>query len=72
MNGPWPGRGQTNADFAREFGVAARHECRHLLVRHRDELHAITRTIKGAENAIDAIAGIPVNPRDPPVTETLD
>jgi hypothetical protein len=55
-----PRRRQAHADLARELGVAARHQRRHLLVAHLDELDAVRRTVESTDEAVDAVARIAI------------
>ena len=55
-----------DAGLAGELGMRAGHEGRDLLMRHLDELEAILRAVEGAQDAVDAIPGIAVDPLRPP------
>jgi hypothetical protein len=65
------GRGEADARLARELRVGARHEGRHLLVPHLDELEPLAgRSPEREDDAVDPVAGIPVDPLDTPLTES--
>ena len=68
------GAGSCDADtqFARELGVSARHERRHFLVPRLDESDLVTRPIKRAKYAVDAVAGVTENPAHAPSTQALN
>src|SRR3569832_2169483 len=46
--------------------MRARHERRHLLVPRLDELHLVAGALQGAQEAVDAVSGISVDPVNPP------
>ena len=71
------GTGGRHADpgFAGELGMRTRHERRHLLVPGLDELgtlRAIARAAERADDPVDPVPGISVDPLDAPCGETLE
>src|SRR5690606_35527062 len=67
-----PRRRHAHADLARELRVRASHERRHLLVPDLDEVHPVAGRIQRAEEAVDAVTRVTVDPADPPVVQALD
>ena len=61
MNRAWAGCGETNTYFAGELCVGARHERRHLFMTHLHILDRAICPIDRTDDAVDAVAGIPVN-----------
>jgi hypothetical protein len=60
-----------HARLAGELGVRARHEGGDLLVRHLDEREALLGARERAQDAVDAVAGIAVDPVDAPRAQAL-
>ena len=54
--------GEANAHLVRELGVRGRHEGGFLLVPNLHELKAIQGAVERAQNAVDAVTGIAVDP----------
>jgi hypothetical protein len=52
--------------------VAAGHERRHLLVARLDELDGVLMTPESAQDAVDSVAGIAVDPLHAPLVESLE
>src|SRR6185503_7336053 len=67
-----PGRRDAHAELAGEFGMRRRHEGRHLFMPALDEFDFILRPLQRTEYAVDAVAGIAVNPTDAPLVKALD
>src|SRR5205823_4121832 len=61
-----------DADLAGELRVAAGHERRHLLVADLDELGVAAGTVERAEERVDAVAGIAVDPVDTPLRQPFE
>src|SRR4051812_19421740 len=61
-----------DADLAREPRVRTRHERGHLLVPHLHEVDLVFHALEGAEDAVDAVAGIAVDSFDAPLFEAVD
>ena len=72
MNRARAGCREADADFAGELRVRARHERRHLLVAHLDEVDPALRALERAHDAVDAVAGITVNAINAPGRESFD
>ena len=66
------GGGYADADFAGELRVAAGHEGSHLLVADLDELWVAARAVEGAEEGVDAVAGVAVDPVDAPLGQPFE
>src|SRR5204863_3140603 len=66
------GGGYADADLTREFRVAAGHEGSHLLVSDLDELGVAACAVEGAEEGVDAVAGVAVDPVDAPLGEPFE
>jgi hypothetical protein len=66
-----PGGRHADPRPAGELGMRAGHERRDLLVRHLDELEAVLGAAQGAEDAVDPIARIAVDPPDAPLRQPL-
>ena len=62
-------RREADADLACPFRVCAGHEGRHLLVADLDELELVRRPVERADDRVDAVAGVPVDPADPVFVE---
>jgi hypothetical protein len=60
-----------DADLAGELGVGRGHERRHLLVADLDELERQVVALEGAEQAVDAVAGIAEDLLHPPLGQAL-
>src|SRR5215210_5937781 len=69
MNRARPRRSQANADLAGKFGMRARHECRHLLVPHLDELEQILVACERTDDAVDTVAGVAEDPVHSPLRQ---
>ena len=67
-----PGSGETDADFAGEFGVRAGHERGHFLVPDLDEIDLVAGAIDRADDAVDAVAGETVDAFDAPFGDPFD
>jgi hypothetical protein len=70
-----PGSGQAHADFAREFRVTARHECRHFLVARLNEFDAMRiflSALQRAHDAVYSISGVSENPFYSPLVKPFD
>ncbi len=67
-----PGGGETNADFAGEFRVRARHERRHFFVPHLHVIDGVARAIDCADDSVNAVAGIAVDAFDAPFGDSFD
>src|SRR6185437_5617711 len=65
-------RGQTDADFASELGVATGHEGGHFLMPHAHVVKAIRGAPHRTHDAVDAVTGVAKDPADAPVRETLE
>jgi hypothetical protein len=52
--------------------VAAGHERRHFLVADLDELRIATCAVEGAEEGVDPVAGVAVDPVDAPLGQPLE
>ena len=63
------GSGHAHADLSRELRVGARRERRYLLVGRLGELDAVADLVEGAEQPVDAVTGITVDPLHAPVGE---
>ena len=68
MNRAWTGGCDANANLAGELRMAARHECRHLLMARLDELRIAAGPVESAEKRIDPVAGITVDAPNAPLT----
>src|SRR5437764_11660826 len=55
-------RGEAHADLARPLRVCARHERRHLLVTHLHELQLVLVALERADDRVDPVARITVDP----------
>src|SRR5437764_15224648 len=66
------GGGEANADLTGEFGMGTSHERRHLFVPHLYVLDGVTRAIDRADDTVNSIARITVNPLQPPLGDSLD
>ena len=64
--------GDANPDLAGELRVTAGHERRHLLVADLDELRIAAGTVEGAEEGVDPVAGVAVDPVDAPIGQPLE
>src|ERR671930_447062 len=64
-------RGQADADLARPLGVRAGHEGGLLLVPNLDELQLVLVALERADDCVDPVAGIAVDPLDAVVGESL-
>src|SRR3954463_2787992 len=62
----------TDPDLARELRIGARHESGHLLMPRLDKADLALSALKGAEYAVDAIAGIAKEVADAPLMQTLN
>ena len=62
---------QADPDLARELGVRTRHERRHLLVAHLNQLRIAAGTVERSEDRVDAVAWIAVDAVNVPFTEPL-
>ncbi len=71
VDGTRAGSRQADADLPGEFRVRARHERRHLLVADLDEIELVAGAVQRPEDAVDAVARVPVDPLDAPFTEAL-
>ena len=63
---------EADAELARELGVGARHEGRHLLVARLDELDLAVRPIQRLDDAVDAVAGVAEDLAHAPRVKALD
>ena len=70
MDGARAGSGQADADFTGELGMAGGHEGRHFLVPRLDEGYLVLAA-KGADNAVDAIAGVAEDAFHAPFVQAL-
>ncbi len=61
--------GNEYADCAAVLGLADRHQRGVFLVTRLDERRCAVRTPECVEEAIDAVAAVAVDPRDPPVLQ---
>src|SRR5205823_3055954 len=64
--------GDADADLARELRVAAGHERSHLLVPDLDEVRVAARAVEGAEEGVDPVTGISVDPVDAPLPQSVE
>ena len=71
VRGARPRGGETHPDLAGELGVGRRHERRHLLVADLDELEGQVEALHGAQQAVDAVAGVAEDRPDAPLRQTL-
>ena len=67
-----PRGGDADAELAGELGMRRGHEGGHLLVPDLDELDLAFGALQRAEHAVDAVAGIAVDPSHAPLMKTLD
>ena len=72
MNGAGPRRREADARLAGELGVGARHESGHLLVPHLHVVDLVGERGERDVDAVDPVAGVPVNPLHAPLHEPLD
>ena len=74
MDGSGARRRQAHAHLARELGVRAGHERRHLLVADLDELRplAVARARERAHHAVDPVPRVPVYAAHAPGGETVE
>jgi hypothetical protein len=66
------GGGEADPDVAAELRVGAGHERGELLVRGLDELDLLAVLVEAAEDAVDAVAGVAVDPADAVGSEPLE
>ena len=71
MNGAGARGRHADTDLARPLGVAAGHECRHLLVANLHEVRIAVRAVERADQRIDAVAGIAVDALYAPLGKAL-
>ena len=69
---PGPGGGHADAGPAAELGVADGLERRHLLVPGLDEPGLVVGAREGAEEAVDAVAGVAEDLLDPPLAQACE
>ena len=67
-----PGSGETDADFAGEFGVRASHEGGHFFVPHLHVIDLVARAIDRADDAVNAVAGEAEDAFQPPFVDPFD
>ena len=65
-------RRQADTHLAREAGMAGRHQRGRLFVANRNVGGLVAGSLQGPQNAVDAIAGVPENPFDPPLAQLAD
>jgi hypothetical protein len=63
---------QAHAQLTREFGMRSRHECGHFFMTHLNEFNLALQPVEGAEDAVDAISRVAVNPAHTPFEQALD
>ena len=66
------GGGEAHADLARPFRVRAGHERRHLFVAHLDELDPVREFLQCADDRVDPVARIPVDPAHTVLVQPLE
>src|SRR4051812_46644177 len=71
MDGAGARGGDADADLSGELRVPARHERRHLLVAHLNELRLAAGAVERPEKRIDPVARIPVDAPDAPLAQPL-
>ena len=71
METTWPGRGEADAESARELRVCAGHEGSCLLVSDLDELRIVACGLERPQDGVDAVAGVTKDPMDAPLTQPL-
>src|SRR5438105_4540952 len=72
MDRSGPGRGQADADLARPLGVRAGHEGGLLLVPYLDEVELVPVAVEGADDRVDPVPGITVDPFDAVLGESFE
>ncbi len=72
VRGARAGGGDADPELAAELRVSRGHEGGHLLVARLDELDLALGAVQGAEHAVDAVAGVAVDPPHTPGVEPLD
>jgi hypothetical protein len=72
MRGARPAGRQADPQFAGEFGVGGSHERRHLFMPDLDEVDHPFGALQGAEDAIDAVAGVTENAAHAPFMKSMD
>src|SRR5207253_9760544 len=63
---------EADADVAGPLRVAARHEGCHLLVPHLDEVGVALRAVERADDGVDPVARVTVDPVDAPLGQALE
>src|SRR5690606_33084014 len=71
VNRTWPRRRQADADFAGELRMRASHECGQFLVPRLHEADAVAGPVESADDAVDAVSGIAVDPVHAPFGQAL-
>lgn len=69
MDGAGTGGRQADPGLPGELGVGAGHERRGFFVAGLDELQRLTGAAEGADQAVDTVSGVAVDPSDPPLRQ---
>jgi hypothetical protein len=72
MDRSGPRRGHADPEVVGELGVGGRREGGDLLVPDLDELEPVADVVEGAEQSVDAVAGVAVDALDPPVDQAVE
>ena len=67
-----PRGGEADADLARPLRVRARHERGHLLVPGLDELDPVTEAFERADDRVDPVARVAIDPAYPVLVQALE
>ena len=70
MDGARPGGRQANTDLAGQLSMTTGHEGGFFFMAHLNEMDFLFRPAKRADNAVDPVARIPVDPFDTPFAKS--